>query len=103
MTVNRRDITDSEAIEIADSEWQNGGLPALTEARVIAVSRRDLPVRAAAVAAAGGAVAGVASVAIARAALRQVREGRKPRRSKRRDGVLASKSFLIDIHLLRDR
>lgn len=103
MTVDRSDIADSEAIEITDSEWHSGDLPVLAEARVIEVSRRDLPVRAAAVAAAGGAVAGVASVAIARAALRQVREARKPRRSKRRDSVLASKSFLIDVHLLKDR
>jgi hypothetical protein len=52
------------------------------------------------VAAAGGAAAGVAVVAIARAASRAPR--RAPRRGlfRRREKVVASRSFLVDVHIL---
>jgi hypothetical protein len=55
--------------------------------------------RAVALAAAGGAVAGVATVA----AIRAARASRRPARGWRRRGkerVVASRSFLIDVHVL---
>jgi hypothetical protein len=53
-----------------------------------------------AVAATAGAVAGVATVAVARAAARAPR--RPPRRGlfRRREKVVASRSFLVDVHVL---
>jgi len=84
-----------------------------TEDLVEAEPVRPLPVRAQsgaieiwgrefgplAVAAAGGAAAGVAVVAVARAA-RTAR--RPPRRGlfRRREKVVASRSFLVDVHVL---
>lgn len=59
-------------------------------------------VRAAALVAAGGAVAGVATVAAVRA-VRGSRRGRLSRRARRKQEparVLASRSFLVDVHLL---
>jgi hypothetical protein len=52
-----------------------------------------------AVAAAGGAAAGLAVVAVARAARTQ---RRPPRRGlfRRREKVVASRSFLVDVHVL---
>ena len=73
-------------------------LPVRAEGRTIEVWGREVgPV---AVAAAGGAVAGVAVVAIAKAASRAPR--RPPRRGlfRRREKVVASRSFLVDVHVL---
>ena len=73
-------------------------LPVRAEGRTIEVWGRQVgPV---AVAAAGGAVAGVAVVAIAKAASRAPR--RPPRRGlfRRREKVVASRSFLVDVHVL---
>ena len=72
-------------------------LPVRSESRAIQIWGREVgPV---AVAAAGGAVAGVAVVAVARAA-RSPR--RPPRRGlfRRREKVVASRSFLVDVHVL---
>jgi hypothetical protein len=72
-------------------------LPVRAESRTIELWGREVPV---VVAAAGGAAAGVAVVAIARAASRAPR--RPPRRGlfRRREKVVASRSFLVDIHVL---
>lgn len=73
-------------------------LPVRAEGRTIELWGREVgPV---AVAAAGGAVAGVAVVAIAKAASRAPR--RPPRRGlfRRREKVVASRSFLVDVHVL---
>jgi hypothetical protein len=72
-------------------------LPVRSESRTIEIWGRQVsPV---AVAAAGGAAAGVAVVAVARAA-RSPR--RPPRRGlfRRREKVVASRSFLVDVHVL---
>jgi len=55
-----------------------------------------------AVAAAGGAAAGVAVVAVARAARAPRGARRVPRRGllRRREKVVASRSFLVDVHVL---
>jgi hypothetical protein len=72
-------------------------LPVRSQNRTIEIWGRQVsPV---AVAAAGGAAAGVAVVAVARAA-RSPR--RPPRRGlfRRREKVVASRSFLVDVHIL---
>jgi hypothetical protein len=62
-------------------------------------------VRTAAIAAAGGALAGAVTVAAVRAVSAVGTRGRSPRRLPRRKAerpanVLASRSFLVDVHLL---
>jgi hypothetical protein len=61
-------------------------------------------VRTAAIAAAGGVLAGAATVAAVRVVSAAGSKARSPRRlgSRRRDrqNVLASRSFLVDVHLL---
>jgi hypothetical protein len=60
-------------------------------------------VRTAAVAAAGGVIAGAATIAAVRAVGRAAGRSRTPRLSRRRrdrQNVLASRSFLVDVHLL---
>src|SRR5215208_2136562 len=73
-------------------------LPVRTQGRVIEIWGRQ--VGPLAVAAAGGAAAGVVAVAVARAATRSSR--RPPRRGlfRRREKVVASRSFLVDVHVL---
>jgi hypothetical protein len=72
-------------------------LPVRAEPRTIELWGHDVPL---AVAAAGGAAASVAVVAIARAASRPAR--RPPRRGlfRRREKVVSSRSFLVDVHVL---
>ncbi|HEY7121807.1 MAG TPA: hypothetical protein VH329_04545 [Solirubrobacterales bacterium] len=73
-------------------------LPVRAESATIELWGREVPL---ALAAAGGAAAaGVAVVAIARAASRAPR--RPPRRGlfRRREKVVASRSFLVDVHVL---
>ncbi|MGN6557039.1 MAG: hypothetical protein ACTHLH_03405 [Solirubrobacterales bacterium] len=60
-------------------------------------------VRTAALAAAGGVLAGAATVAAVRVvtgAASKVRPQRRPARRREREKVVASRSFLIDVHLL---
>jgi hypothetical protein len=59
-------------------------------------------VTAAALVAAGGVVAGAATVAAVRAVrvARTNRASRKRRASRRDSGILASRSFLVDVHVL---
>lgn len=60
-------------------------------------------VRTAALAAAGGVLAGAATVAAVRAVSNvasRSRSPRLPRRRRERQNVIASRSFLVDVHLL---
>jgi len=59
-------------------------------------------VRTAAIAAAGGVLAGAATVAAVRAvgAASSRRSSKRLSRRARRDNVVASRSFLVDVHLL---
>jgi hypothetical protein len=60
-------------------------------------------VRTAAIAAAGGVLAGAATVAAVRAVSSAASRSRSPRlpgRRRERQSVLASRSFLVDVHLL---
>ncbi len=75
---------------------------ARTEAAALPVLRSE--VRTAALAAAGGVLAGAATVAAVRAVSAVGSRGRSPKRlSRRRErpaNVVASRSFLVDVHLL---
>ena len=59
-------------------------------------------VRSVAVAAASGIVAGAATVAVVRAVSRPAGSARKGlrRKPKGRDNIIASRSFLVDVHVL---
>lgn len=81
-------------------------LPQLFEGAPLPALRGE--VRTAAIAAAGGVLAGAATVAAVRAVgaagvRRRAGGGRLSRRQARRSNVVASRSFLIDVHLLGDR
>jgi hypothetical protein len=93
-------MTESERVqeeELVEAEPVRP-LPVRVEGRTIEIWGRE--VGPLAVAAAGGAAAGVAAIAIARAASRAPR--RPPRRGlfRRREKVVASRSFLVDVHVL---
>ena len=83
-------LTEPVALEVRP-------LPLRSQGRGIEIWGRELsPV---AVAAAGGAAAGVAGVAVARA----TRSPRRPPRRglfRRREKVVSSRSFLVDVHVL---
>jgi hypothetical protein len=100
------ELLEAEAIEEAVSADEDIAadvarpLPERAGAAELSLWRDE--VRSAAIAAAGGLVVGAATVAAVRAtrAAAQPR-GRLGRRSKERlPGVVASRSFLIDVHLL---
>lgn len=79
-------------VTVLAERFQAGNLPVLRE-----------EVRTAAIAVAGGALAGAATVAAVRAVGgngRGSRGGRRLGRRNRPDNVVATRSFLIDVHLL---
>lgn len=97
---------EGEVIAEEDADFDPGA-----ESRVTILAERlqssNLPVlreevRTAAIAVAGGALAGAATVAAVRAVGggRSARGGRRLRRKGRSDNVVATRSFLIDVHLL---
>jgi hypothetical protein len=100
------EVLETEAVEmeIAEDEAADPAgarpLPATSDSAELSVWRGE--VRTAALAAAGGLVAGAATAAVVRAS--RGATGRKPaRRSARKDRpikVLASRSFLVDVHLV---
>jgi hypothetical protein len=102
------ELLEAEAIEEPDAAGE-----AIEEAEVRALPERPrsrelaaaTDVRAAALAAAGGIVAGAATVAAVRAiGSGAARAGRSRRALRKREqrpvNVIASRSFLVDIHLL---
>jgi uncharacterized membrane protein len=100
-------LLESDAIEISEpvdeqaEESPVRPLPATVDTRA-EVSAWKGEARTAAIAAAGGLVAGAATVAIARAT--RGGSSKKPtRRGRSKDRpvkVLASRSFLVDVHLI---
>ncbi len=107
------ELLESEAIELAGPEPADP--PAEATARPlpapaptggeVSVWRDD--VRSAALAAAGGLVAGAATVAVVRASRSNGSRKRPARRQSRRQerpaNVIASRAFLVDVHLLGDK
>ena len=101
-------VLDAQAVE---EEAPDGG-PEEAEVRRLPARRRvselDLlrgEVTTAALAAAGGVVAGAATVAVVRAigAAGRHRGSRPLARGRRPARVVASRSFLVDVHVLGDR
>jgi hypothetical protein len=99
------ELLETEAVEMpaddgADDEPTARPLPARYEDRS-EVTVWTPEVKTAALAAAGGLVAGAATVAVVRAAGRSASPKRRGRRGLRRDqNIVASRSFLVDVHLL---
>jgi hypothetical protein len=97
------DEADTPALPSADPDRQ---LPVLAEVRPI---ERPAPVSlpAAVAAATGGFLLGVAAFVLVRVLRRpgpaRVRLGRGVSRRGQRLDVTATRSFLVDVHLLRDR
>ena len=96
---------DGEVVAEEDAEPREAepvrALPLPYEGSSATVLRTE--VRSAALAAAGGVLAGAATVAAVRAVSAAGSKPRSPRRlSRRRDRqkVVASRSFLVDVHLL---
>ncbi|HEX2391694.1 MAG TPA: hypothetical protein VHI77_02120 [Solirubrobacterales bacterium] len=98
---------DGEVLSEEDAEPREGtdpvrSLPLPYERAGSPVLRAD--VRTAAIAAAGGVLAGAATVAAVRAVSAAGSRSRSPRRLglRRRDrqSIVASRSFLVDVHLL---
>jgi hypothetical protein len=73
-------------------------LPVRSEGRTIEIWGREVPLAVAA----GGAAAGVAVIAVARATRSPRSPRRAPRRGlfRRREKVVSSRSFLVDVHVL---
>jgi hypothetical protein len=100
------DLLETEAVEVPDDgapadEPTAHPLPARYEERS-EVTMWTPEVKTAALAAAGGIVAGAATVAVVRATTsRASSPKRRGRRGLRRDqNIIASRSFLVDVHLL---
>ena len=103
------ELLEAEAVEEAASPPDEAGqgdvrpLPERVPAREIEAWRGE--VKSAAIAAAGGIVAGMATVAMAKAARgagarRAATRAIRRRRRDRPANVIASRSFLIDVHVL---
>ncbi len=107
----REQLLETEAIELPETDEDVGEeqrtrpLPAAIEPRN-EVSAWRAEVRSAALAAAGGLVAGAATVAVVRASRGSSSSRRPARRSRGKErpvNVVASRSFLVDVHLLGDK
>lgn len=101
------ELLETEAIEEPapedenDSEIEVRPLPERAATNYVSVWRGE--VRTAALAAAGGLVAGAATVAVVRATRPSSSRKRLARRRRERElpaRVIASRSFLVDVHLL---
>ena len=103
-----REVLETEAIELPEAgDGQESAARQLPEPRSAPtdVSAWRGEVRSAAIAAAGGLVAGAATVAVIRAtrATGSRRPARRARGRNRQMNVVASRSFLVDVHLLGDK
>jgi Xaa-Pro aminopeptidase len=75
------------------------GLPVVAEPRAVESARPLVPARQAAALAATGFVAGAATVAVVH--LRRSRVARKRRKARGIGEIMASNSFLVDVHLIK--
>jgi hypothetical protein len=90
----------SEPEELEDEGEVVDGLPVVAEPRAVEAARPLVPARQAAALAATGFVAGAATVAVVHR-----RRSRVSRRRRRKAGaigdIVASNSFLVDVHLIK--
>ena len=85
--------------ELEDEGEVVDGLPVVAEPRAVEAARPLVPARQAAALAATGFVAGAATVAVVHR-----RRSRVPRRRRKARGlgeIVASNSFLVDVHLIK--
>jgi hypothetical protein len=85
--------------ELEDEGEVVDGLPVVAETRAVEAAHPLMPARQAAALAATGFVAGAATMAVV-----QHRRARGPRRRRKARGlgeIVASNSFLVDVHLIR--
>lgn len=98
------DVVEAEAVEDDASVTGADERPVPVRARVREVAAGRDDARSVAIAAASGIVAGAATVAIAKAASRAAAPQRRSRRGvlgrQKQPDVIASRSFLVDVHLL---
>jgi hypothetical protein len=88
-----------EPDEIEDEGEVVDGLPVVAGSRAVEAARPAMPTRQAAALAATGFVAGAATAAVV-----QRRRTRFPRRRRKARGlgeIVASNSFLVDVHLIK--
>jgi hypothetical protein len=101
VVVVREQVLQAEAVEETEPGDERP-LPAASRPTEIAPASSDA--RAVAIAAAGGIVAGAATVAVVKAVSRASSPSKRARRAitgrSKRDDVVASRSFLVDVHLL---
>lgn len=103
----REELLETEAIEMPAPEDAGDvrsarPLPAVAKPQELSAWRGE--VRSAAIAAAGGLVAGAATVAVVRAS--RSGSARRPAKRSSRERpvkVVASRSFMVDVHLLGDK
>jgi hypothetical protein len=96
-------VPDPAPLPDPQEEVEVTALPVLAEPRVLE-ARRELSLPAPVVAATGGFLLGIASFVLVRV-LRRPRSAATLRlgRGRKRTEIAASRSFLVDIHLLRDK
>jgi hypothetical protein len=84
-----------EQIEVVD------GVPVLAEPQELEPARPPVPARQAAALAATGVVAGAATVAVVRRRRARVAAKRRRKRGGVLGEIVATNSFLVDVHLVR--
>ena len=102
----REELLETEAVELPGGESEQVGevrpLPVPAQGTDLAMFSDE--VKTAALAAAGGVLAGAATVAVVRATRAVTSPKKRGRRSllgkERPQNVVASRSFLVDVHLL---
>jgi hypothetical protein len=98
------EIVAEEVVDPGEATEPVRALPAAYEEPGSSLPVLRAEVRTAAIAAAGGVLAGAATVAAVRAVGAVGTKSRSPRRASRRRNeranVVASRSFLVDVHLL---
>ena len=102
VVVVREQVLQAEAVEEAEELEDERPLPAA--ARPAEVVPFSMEARTVAIAAAGGIVAGAATVVVAKAVSKVASPSKRSKRTitgrSKRDDVIASRSFLVDVHLL---
>ena len=98
----REEVWQADAVEEAGELTDERPLPAA--AQPAEVAPMSIEARTVAMAAAGGIVAGAATVVVAKVVSKAASPTKRSRRGitgrSKRDDVVASRSFLVDVHLL---
>ena len=101
MVVVREQVLQAEAVEESEPGDER---PLPATARPVEVVPFTSDARTVAMAAAGGIVAGAATVVVAKAVSKAASPSKRSKRTiagrAKRDDVIASRSFLVDVHLL---